>query len=258
LYDREYEKAFTEAARAVALDPNDPEAQVAMGLALITTGRPEAGLVFVETALRLNPNHPSHYVLARAMAYFSTNDLEQTATVLSTALERDPSAGELAPLLAASYARLGQRDEARAALQLWKPDASQSELRKLVFSYHFPYKWSGGREILVRLADGLNVAALPLDVTVPDLIETLREGERGDRANAARTLGQLGPGAAAAVPALTNALNDEEFFVRRMAVMALGKIGPAAEAAIPALQAIQDDKAIGPSAKQALEKIAGK
>ena len=68
LYDNRHDKAFTEAARAIALDPNDPEAQVAMGLAMITTGRPEAGLEFIETALRLSPNYPTHYVLAHAMA----------------------------------------------------------------------------------------------------------------------------------------------------------------------------------------------
>ncbi len=108
------------------------------------------------------------------------------------------------------------------------------------------------------MLDGLNVAALPLDVTVPDLIEKLREGGIGDRANAAWTLGQFGPGAATAVPALTDALDDEEYFTRVQAVRALGKIGPAAEAAIPALRAIQDDERIGRSAKQALEKITGK
>jgi TolB-like protein len=59
LYNHRPEAAFTEAARAIALDPNDPEAYVAMGLATITGGRPEAGLEFVETALRLNPGHPN-------------------------------------------------------------------------------------------------------------------------------------------------------------------------------------------------------
>ncbi len=108
LYKSKHEKSFTEAARAVGQDPNDPEAQVAMGLAMITTGRPEAGLEFVETALRLSPSHPNHYVLAHAMAYFSMNDMEQSAIVLAAALERDPGAVELAPLLAASYARLGR------------------------------------------------------------------------------------------------------------------------------------------------------
>jgi TolB-like protein/lipopolysaccharide biosynthesis regulator YciM len=223
LYDGEHDKAFTEAARAVGQDPNDPEGQVAMGLAMITTGRPEAGLEFVEIALRLNPNHPNHYVLAHAMAYFSMNDMEQTAAVLSAALELDPSARGLAPMLAASYARLGQREEARAALQLWKPDASQSELQELVFSYHFPYKWSGNREIPARLAGGLEVAALPSDVTVESLMATLGQTEdESERRSAVWTLGQFGPAAKAAVPAIQELLDDTR--LKFVAELALKKI----------------------------------
>ncbi len=210
LYDGENDKAFTEAARAVGLDPNDPEAQVAMGLAMIATGRPEAGLEFVETALRLSPSHPTHYVLARAMAYFAMNDLEQAATILGTALERDPGAVDLAPLLAASYARLGRREEARAALQLWKPDASQPELQAdVVYAYHFPYTSSVDRKFLVRLTDGLDIAALPKDVTVESLIATLGQvDEISERRSAARTLGLFGSAAKAAVPILQELLDD--------------------------------------------------
>jgi TolB-like protein/class 3 adenylate cyclase/Flp pilus assembly protein TadD len=209
LYNGKNERAFTEAARAVGLDPNDPEAQVAMGLAMITTGRPEAGLEFVETALRLSPSHPSHYILARAVAYFTMNDLEQVATILGGALERDPSAVELAPLLAASYARLGRREEARAALQLWKPDASQTELQTELALYHFPYTFSVGREFLDRLTGGLEIAALPTDVTVESLLVILRQAEEvSARRSAARTLGLFGPAAKAAVPALQELLDD--------------------------------------------------
>ena len=252
LYDGEHDKAFTEAARAVGLDPNDPEAQVAMGLAMITTGRPEAGLEFVETALRLSPSHPSHYVLAHAMAYFSMNDLEQAAIVLATALERDPGAIELAPLLAASYARLGRREEARAALLQWQPDASESELAFLVFSYHFPYKWAYGvRKISARLGDGLDIAALPFDVTVATLVETLRKGDTGERRSAAYDLGTFGPAAAEAVPALIDALGEEQLWLRVETAEALGKIGPAATAAISTLTAMQDDESIGVAAKRA-------
>ncbi len=223
LYDREHDKAFTEAARAVGQDPNDPEGQVAMGLAMITTGRPEAGLEFVEIALRLNPNHPNHYVLVHAMAYFSMNDMEQTAAVLSAALELDPSARGLAPMLAASYARLGQREEARAALQLWKPDASQAELQELVFSYHFPYRWSGNREIPARLAGGLEIAALPSDVTVESLMATLGQTEdESERRSAVWTLGQFGPAAKAAVPALQELVDDPKLKI--VTELALKKI----------------------------------
>ncbi|MCH7889066.1 MAG: tetratricopeptide repeat protein [Proteobacteria bacterium] len=223
LYDRKHDKAFIEAARAVGQDPNDPEAQVAMGLAMITTGRPEAGLEFVETALRLNPNRPNHYVLAHAMAYFTMNDMEQAASVLAAALERDPGAVELAPMLAASYARLGQRDEARAALQLWKPDASQSELRELVISYHFPYRWSGAREVPERLDGGLEIAALPSDVTVASLLLTLRRAKDPfERRSAVWTLGQFGPAAKAAVPAIQELLDDTK--LKFVAEFALKKI----------------------------------
>ncbi len=62
-----------------------------MALALITTGRADAGLKFIETALRLNPSPPTYYVLARGMALFALYDLERAASVLSEAL--DPQSG---------------------------------------------------------------------------------------------------------------------------------------------------------------------
>src|SRR5262249_23716090 len=142
LYNNQHDEALTEAARAIAQDPNDPEAQVAMALALITTGKPDAGLKFIETALRLNPSHPTYYILAHGMAYFTLNDPDRAASVLSAALARNPDAVELAPLLAASYAQLGRRRDARAALLRWQPDASQVELQSLAQSYHVPYPWA--------------------------------------------------------------------------------------------------------------------
>jgi len=142
LYNKRHDKAATEAKRAVELDPNDPEAHLAMGLAMITTGRPEAGLEFTGTALRLNRSHPTHYVLAHGMAYFAMNDLEQAATVLKEALDRDPGAVELAPLLAATYAHLNQREDARAAVQQWRPELDETSLERIGFAYHVPYAWA--------------------------------------------------------------------------------------------------------------------
>jgi TolB-like protein/DNA-binding SARP family transcriptional activator/cytochrome c-type biogenesis protein CcmH/NrfG len=257
LYDQRHEAAFTEAARAIALDPNDPEAHVAMGLATITGGRPEAGLEFVETALRLNPGHPNYYVLAHGMAYFAMGDLEQAAAVLVEALGRDPGAVELAPLLAATYAHLGRREEARAALLLRRPSASQGELQNMAFIYHFPYKWgSNDSELSDRLTDGLHIAALPLETTVLVLADTLRHGDVTERRLAIQALGRFGSAAADAVPALIETLDDDTTWMRKDAVFALGKIGPPAEAAIPALTAIQDEKILGYYAKQALDQIA--
>ena len=154
------------------------------------------------------------------------NELEQVATILGTALERDPSAVDLAPLLAASYARLGRREEARVALQLWKPDASQPELQTDLAAYHFPYTDSVGLKFLDRLTDGVEIAALPKDVTVESLIVTL---------------GQV-----------------DEITERWSAVETLGFFGPAAKAAVPILQELLDDPVLSYEAKAALKKINGK
>ncbi len=259
LYNNQYEEAFTEATRAIAQDPNDPEAFIAMAWAMITTGRPGLGLELVERAMRLNPTYPNYYVLALGMAYFAMDDLEKAVDVFSEALERDRGAIELAPALAATYAHLGQREEAHAALQLWNPGASEHELQLIPIEYHFPYNWSEDRKILDRLFDGLEFAALPLVTTVSSLTDALKRGKWApDRVDALRTLGHFGPKAVEAVPAIIDALADENLWVREQAAITLGKIGPAAEAAIPALQAIQDDGRIGSLAKQALDKITGK
>jgi len=258
LYNGRHDKAFIEAARAVALDPNDSEAQVAMALAMITTGRPEAGLEFVQTALRLNPIPPNHFVLAHGMAYFAMDDLEQAATVLKEALDRDPYVVELAPLLAATYAQLGRRAEARAALLQYRPDASQFELQNIGFAYHFPYDWPADRrKVDHRITDGMFIAGLPLETTVASLAEILRQEDTFERRRAVQALGRFGPAAADAVPALIETLGDEEPWMREEAITALRKIGPAAEAAIPTLTAMQDEGVDEYYVRQALKEIRG-
>ena len=259
LYNRRYEAAVTEATRAIARDPNDPEAYIAMAWAMITTGRPGPGLELVERAMRLNPTYPNYYVLARGMAYFAMDDLERAADVFAQALERDRGAIELAPPLAATYARLGQREDARASLLLWKPGASQGELQNIPTSYHFPYKWSGGREIEDRLIDGVYVAALPLETTVSSFADAMKHGNFFERRRATIDLGRFGPAATPAIPALIEALGAEESVMRIQAAISLGKIGSAAEAAVPALTAMQAEGGIvGDDAGEALRRIKGK
>ena len=258
LYNERHDEAFTEASRAVALDPNNPEGYVAMALAMITTGRPEAGLEFVQTALRLNPNRPNHYAMAHGMAYFAMDDLQQAAAILQDALDRDPDAVELAPILAATYANLGRREDARTMLQKWRPDDSEAELDSTVWSYHFPYPFAVDESgVETRLNDGLKIAGLPSDVTVESLVDALEHGNVRERDRAALTLGWFGPNAAEAVPTLIDALTDENRGLQIRAAYALGKIGPAAAAAIPALTAMQDDENFGVQVKEALKDIRG-
>jgi adenylate cyclase len=253
-----HDAALTEAARALALDPNDPEASVAMAWVMITTGRPQAALEFLRTAMRLNPRYPSHYALARGLALFSSGALAEAARVLEEALASNPTATELAPPLAATYAHLGRREEARGMLLRWKPGASPEELGDVPLAYPHTYRWSAdSQKALDRLIDGMIIAALPPDITAPKLADALQQGGAFDRARAARTLARFGPQAADAVPALVRALDDPSRVVRGAAIAALGRIGPKAKAAVPALANVRDAE-LKPLANGAVKAIDGR
>jgi HEAT repeat protein len=65
-------------------------------------------------------------------------------------------------------------------------------------------------------------------------IEALKSADVNVRRDAARALGEIGPGAKDAVPELMEALDDADMDL--IAVWALGRIGPAAIAAVPAMK----------------------
>ena len=164
----------------------------------------------------------------------------------------------IAIVIAAIYAHLGRREEARDMLLRWRPGAGQKKLSDIVLTYPYTYRWSAdGQEALDRLGDGMIIAALPLDVTVPKLADALQRGSAFERARAARTLARFGPQAADAVPALVPALGDPSRVVRSAAITTLARIGPKAKAAIPALADIQDAQ-LRPLAHDAVKEIDGR
>jgi HEAT repeat protein len=74
------------------------------------------------------------------------------------------------------------------------------------------------------------------------LTRVLNRTEGPERIQAANALGEIGPGAKAAVPALIERLQDKEAEARISATRALGRIGPQAQKAAPALNAALDSK----------------
>jgi YD repeat-containing protein len=256
VYDGRGDDARRNAGRAISLDPNDPEAHIAMASALIISGEPVAALDFVASAVRLNPNYPGHYVMVRGIALFAANDLARSVEVFKEGLKRNPQANALLLPLSSALAILGRREEARQALLAWRPGANQRSLENIADGYTFSFKWDDQhRRIGERLYDGLRLAALPLEVTVSSLVIELKGENALNRQFAARRLGWFGPLAEAAVPPLIEALSDD--YARKDAVEALRKIGPKAQAAIPALRALQNESVIGSYAQEALKEIRG-
>ncbi|PZV34008.1 adenylate/guanylate cyclase domain-containing protein [Mesorhizobium kowhaii] len=250
------EDARRNAGRAIASDPNDPEAHIATAWALTISGEPAEALNFVATAMRLNPNYPSHYVLARGLALFAMGDLKQAAEVFGEGVRRNPDATALFLPLSSVLAQLGRREEARRMLLKFRPGVGQKGLENLPDTLHLSFKWNHEHaSVRERLNDGVRVAALPLDVTITSLEAELETGNPFSQQYAVKRLGWFGAAAAQAVPALVEALKVEH--LRREAIEALGKIGPSAGAAIPALVALQNEALVGAYAKDALSKIRG-
>src|SRR5262249_18071264 len=223
-YQGRTEDAGRDAGRAIALDPNDPEAHIAMAWALTTSGEPIEALNFVSTAMRLNPNYPSHYVLARGIALFAAGDLKQAAEVFEEGLRRNPQAATLLVPLSSVLAQLGRREEARQMLQKFLPGVDQRGLENFPDTYSFiRFKWDYEHaSVRERLFDGLRLAALPLETTVSSLVNELKDHDPFRQLSAARRLGWFGPMAGDAVPALIAALEHQ--YLRQEIVQSLGKI----------------------------------
>lgn len=252
--------AIREAARAIALQPSDPEAHVMMAWAQIAAGNPREGLSFLNAAKRLNPrDRPAHYVFFEAAAHVGLGDTETAAEILADALRADPTAIALTPLAAAVNAQLANRDAAQAAITLWKPGLSGQGLQNAVRLYFFPIRWSGKQTWLNdALKDGLFLATLPADVTVETLREDLGASTGQDLVQAIRSLGWFGGRAEAAVPDLIALLGAQRRSLRREAAITLGKIGTAARGAVPKLEMLVDEPLVGYHAKTALDRINGR
>jgi HEAT repeat protein len=81
------------------------------------------------------------------------------------------------------------------------------------------------------------------ELSIPQLAAQLKSADWAERFHAAFTLGQMGPGARAAVLSLTEAVGDADPNVRKMVAQALGNVGPEAAAAVEVLGDVLFDDA---------------
>ncbi len=170
---RQFDKALVEAEQAVTLDPNDPAGHLAMAWALIFAGRAEEAISFAESAIRLDPYFPANYRFAIGTAQLMLERYAAAETTLKSAFELIPGEMNILAPLAVAYAQLGQKEEARAALQKytdfwvnWAP----------IIVTHIEF-WPFKREADIRLfGGGLVKAGLCCEDQLESYIGRLRQG----------------------------------------------------------------------------------
>ncbi len=147
------EEAISEAARAIALDPNDAVGYAAMATALIYSGKPAEAIEFVDKAIRFDPHNMPNYLFTQGMAYFGMEQFQQAVSVFERAFKLNPELGLVQrAYLAAAYMHLGQEEKAVAELD-------KSEIKEVRELYDLYVKYEGAYykrpEDTARLIRGL-------------------------------------------------------------------------------------------------------
>ena len=162
LYSRRYKEAITEAERALALNPNDPESQWAMGRALVFAGRSAEAMDYIKWAIRLNPNYPDRYLSFLGIAQYLRGQYQEAMISLERGqiLDPDTVSGSGPIWLGATYAQLGRDEEAAKVLEDYlKRKHWYGGIPILGVFPYWPFKDSKDLE---HFGDGLIKAGLPV------------------------------------------------------------------------------------------------
>jgi adenylate cyclase len=88
---QQYDQAFAEGERAIALNPNNGDSYAFQAQVLWFTGRPEEAIRMMEQAMRLNPHYPPFYLFELGTAYFWTGRYAEAVATLQEAINRRPT-----------------------------------------------------------------------------------------------------------------------------------------------------------------------
>jgi adenylate cyclase len=170
---RRFDEAIAEAERALALDPNDPDGDVALAWALIFSGRPQEALPAVERAMRLDPLHPKVYMYVLGMSRLGLGQFEEAVAALEHAHKRSPDDRDVNIPLAVAYERLGRHELARAALKRYTAVWSGFSTNVDGILSWWPFK----RETDIRrFGESLVAAGLCCAELLEQYVERVRQG----------------------------------------------------------------------------------
>jgi len=151
-YSRHLE-AQTEIDRAIAINPNDPDALAGRGNILMWLGETDAAIESLELALRIDPELNDFDRFALTLAYYLKGRYTDAIEQAELNLRRNPGARFNEAVLAASYAQIGRNaDAARVSEKVLQTDP-------MFDSATYGNKFLNPKD-LAALRDGLRKAGL--------------------------------------------------------------------------------------------------
>lgn len=151
-YEGELSRADVEFGEALRLNPNHADAWALRSDLRVFQGRASEGIESVERAFRLNPYPPRVYYWVLGFANYAAHRYEEAIKALKHTYRTGSQR-----VLAASLARLGRLDEAKAEAALFLTDNPDFTARRWADTH--PFQNPGDREHFV---EGYLKAGLPL------------------------------------------------------------------------------------------------
>jgi TolB-like protein/class 3 adenylate cyclase/tetratricopeptide (TPR) repeat protein len=128
-YFGDAEHGLAELEKGVRLNPNDADGLMIAAGNMTWLGAPQRAAELAEQAVRINPSYPDWYNMHLMLAYFYTSQYEQALTVTQSNLNLNVFDYVYRPLI---YAQLGRKAEIATALsELAKRDPDYSAERML-------------------------------------------------------------------------------------------------------------------------------
>ena len=112
---RQWDKGFPEVEKALALQPNSPEALYNLGAFLFLASKPEEAIPLFKESIRLNPFAPAGHFRTLSGAYCQTHRHEEAIEMAKIAVQRAPESHASYLQLAAVLSVGGYIEEARGA-----------------------------------------------------------------------------------------------------------------------------------------------
>ena len=111
-----FKDAILHFKEAIALDPSDSWSYAFAALTFTSAGQPAEALPYIEVAMRLDPHSPPLFLYYLGITRFGLGQFEAAAASLESAARLNPDDQFVFAALGATYANLGRKREARAAI----------------------------------------------------------------------------------------------------------------------------------------------
>ncbi|MHC4784131.1 MAG: adenylate/guanylate cyclase domain-containing protein [Planctomycetota bacterium] len=156
MYRNQFDKAIEALERSVSLSPSYADGYAMLALINNNLGHAEEAIRLIEKGMKLNPYYSWDYLYNLGRAYYALGDYQKATEYLQQAMERNEAPRVLRLFLIASLVQLNRLEDAEwevMQLEVTNPEVTLSHLNAVLVI--------ADTELLNRLTDDLRSAGLP-------------------------------------------------------------------------------------------------